>query len=99
MMRCYDEGFGKALLSQILGVQDGLSSERAYMFRALPLGVMRGLRDALKGDLTGLGRITAILAGLGVTATGYVVGVIHTRLTSQGGVDHQAKTVRQNIVR
>jgi hypothetical protein len=38
----------------------------------LPAGVARGLRDALRGDRYGLGRSAAIVAGLTVTATGFL---------------------------
>lgn len=75
LSRCYAEGLSKALVARIAGAGDGLSSERAYTFRTLPRGVVRGLADALlRADVGGLGRAVAIIAGLLVTTTGYVVG-------------------------
>ncbi len=44
--RCWAEGRSKALLTGLVGRQDGLSSERTYATRTLPLGVLHGLRDA-----------------------------------------------------
>ena len=36
-----------------VGATDGLATERGYTFKTLPLGVLRGLRDALRGDPAG----------------------------------------------
>ena len=46
--RCWAEGRSKALLTDLVGSGDGLSSERTYATRTLPLGVLHGLRDALQ---------------------------------------------------
>jgi glycosyltransferase involved in cell wall biosynthesis len=73
--RCYAEGLSKALVTQFVGAGDGLASERDYVLRALPRGVLRGLAGALLGrDLAGLGRAGAIVAGLTITTAGYVAG-------------------------
>jgi GT2 family glycosyltransferase len=73
--RCYAEGLSKALIARLVGARDGLASESAYTVRILPTGVLYGLRDVvLRGDLHGLQRALAIVAGLVVTATGYTVG-------------------------
>ena len=74
--RCFAEGFSKALISQFVGVNDGLSSERSYATKTLPLGVLRGLGDLLQGDLSGVSRAFCIVAGLFITATGYANGVL-----------------------
>ena len=72
--RCYSEGLSKARVAQLAGTQDGLASERSYAMRTLPAGVLRGLRDAGRGDRAGLVRAAAIVAGLVVTAAGYLSG-------------------------
>lgn len=73
--RCYAEGLSKALVSRLVGAQNGLSSERSYTFNALPRGVLRGLKDAfVHGRWHGLGRAGAIIIGLGFTTAGYIVG-------------------------
>lgn len=79
--RCWLEGRMKALLSQTAGPADGLASELTYTLKTLPSGVLHGLRDALRGDFSGLQRAGAIVAGLVITAAGYLQG----RLTSQRG--------------
>ena len=87
LSRCYSEGLSKALVAQVAGSRDGLSSERAYALKTLPSGVVRGLRDALVGgDSTGLGRAARIMAGFAVTASGYAVGRLRTPEASLGSL-------------
>jgi len=75
--RCYAEGLSKAAVSDRAGSRDGLASERAYALRTLPSGVLRGLADTLTlRDIAGVVRGFAIVAGLLVTATGYLVGTL-----------------------
>ena len=74
--RCYGEGISKALVRQFVGGRDGLASERVYTLQTLPRGVGRGLVDTLRGDLHGLLRAGAIVAGLAITTAGFVRGTI-----------------------
>ncbi|GHO83177.1 glycosyltransferase family 2 protein [Dictyobacter formicarum] len=74
-LRCYSEGLSKAIVTQSTGTRDGLASERAYMFRTLPIGVLRGFSDGLfRLDFAGWARAGAIIAGLSITVWGYVIG-------------------------
>ncbi len=77
--RCYAEGLSKALVTASVGTRDGLSAERHYTTRTLPLGVARGLRDFLRGDVSGLSRAGAITTGVSCTVAGYVVGSVTRR--------------------
>ena len=77
--RCYAEGLSKALVARCAGAGDALASEWAYTLRTLPLGVLRGLSRALRGDLWGLGRAAAIVTGLTITTVGYGIGVLRSR--------------------
>ncbi len=72
--RCYAEGLSKALVTANVGSRDGLSSERRYTTRTLPIGVARGFADFSRGDISGLGRAGAIASGLGSTVAGFVAG-------------------------
>ncbi len=72
--RCLAEGRSKAMVADAAGTRDGLSSERRYVLRVLPGGVLRGLGDAARGDVAGLQRAGAIVAGVTLTAAGYLVG-------------------------
>jgi glycosyltransferase involved in cell wall biosynthesis len=70
--RCRAEGRSKAVLSGMVGTDDGLSSERSYVRRTLPLGVLRDLAAVFKGDLSGPGRAAMIFVGLAATTTDYL---------------------------
>ncbi|MFG2054497.1 glycosyltransferase [Micromonospora sp. NPDC048930] len=70
--RCFSEGRSKAVVARLVGSDAGLATERTYTRRTLPAGVRRGLRQARAGDRAGLLRSGAIVAGLLVTAAGYV---------------------------
>lgn len=78
--RCYSEGLSKAVVSQLVGSADALGSERTYVAHTLPIGVVRGVVDAVArrgGGTTraaAVGRSVFILLGLAVTVLGYVVG-------------------------
>jgi len=71
--RCYAEGISKAMVTANVGSGDGLSSERSYVTRTLPLGVARGLAGLLRGRPAGLGRAGAIIAGLSATTFGFLL--------------------------
>jgi glycosyltransferase involved in cell wall biosynthesis/GT2 family glycosyltransferase len=70
--RCRGEGRSKAVLAGLVGSQSGLEAERSYARRTLPAGVLRGIGDAARGDLSGLARAAAIVTGLLTTTAGYL---------------------------
>jgi glucosyl-dolichyl phosphate glucuronosyltransferase len=72
--RCFAEGVSKAQVTASVGVSDGLSAERRYASRTLPRGVARGVADAVRGDVWGLARAGAIIAGLVAAGLGYLQG-------------------------
>jgi glucosyl-dolichyl phosphate glucuronosyltransferase len=76
--RCRVEGDSKAHLVELAGSRSGLASERRYVVLTLPLGVARGIGEALRGRLDGAGRAGAIIVGFALTAVSY----LHGRLTS-----------------
>jgi GT2 family glycosyltransferase len=81
--RCLHEGTGKASLAALVGQDDALSAETAYVRRVLPRGVVAGVGGFLAGrDAYGLLRAGAIVVGLAVTACGYAVGYAAARLGS-----------------
>jgi GT2 family glycosyltransferase len=83
--RCYAEGLSKAAIASTVGAADSLSSEREYVQRTLPRGVIRGLGDTLRhGHAGGLGRALAIVAGLALTVAGYARGRLFAGRQSAG---------------
>jgi glucosyl-dolichyl phosphate glucuronosyltransferase len=73
--RCFSEGISGAALTRRAGSGAALSSERHYVFSTLPRGVLDGLGDGFRGDTGGFARAAMILAGLSVTAAGFVLGL------------------------
>jgi GT2 family glycosyltransferase len=74
MVRCFNEGRGKAGLAALNGVGTSMSEERGYASRVLPQAVARELRDALRGEGWGALRGAAIVAGAGTAAAGFAAG-------------------------
>jgi Glycosyl transferase family 2 len=72
MSRCFLQGWGKAAMAHMDGFDESTSLERYYAVRILPAGVGRGLADAVRGDVSGLGRSGAIVAAFSVTVAGYL---------------------------
>jgi glucosyl-dolichyl phosphate glucuronosyltransferase len=72
--RCYGEGISKALISRFVGQKDGTQSEWTYTLNVLPRGVLKGFTDLLSGDFAGIQRAFAIVVGLLITTSGFLVG-------------------------
>jgi glycosyltransferase involved in cell wall biosynthesis len=74
--RCWGEGQSKSAMVDDVGSGEGLSSERSYATRTLPLGVLRHARRAPR-------RSGAIVVGLAVTTASYAVGTVRARRASR----------------
>jgi GT2 family glycosyltransferase len=77
--RCRAEGRSKALVSTLAGAGAALETERSYVSRTLPRGVLRGLRDLVTGDPAGAARAWAIVEGTALTAGSYGLARLRTR--------------------
>jgi glucosyl-dolichyl phosphate glucuronosyltransferase len=77
LSRCYAEGISKAQVTANVGSGDGLSNERSYVTRTLPLGVLKGIADVFRGQPSGFCRASAIIAGLGTTAVGFIAAKLN----------------------
>lgn len=82
--RCYWEGVSKAVVAEGVGTGDALESERAYTVKVLPLAVLRGFAEAIRGDLDGARRAGSVLVGLGMTALGFARGLVNRKFRSVG---------------
>lgn len=104
LSRCYFEGGSKAVLSQLVGAEEGLAAERRYTREILPRGVHRSLRDfAVHGEVAGLARAGLIVGGLAAAAAGYGAGQLApTRAARKrdwnGGVLGWRRSVARNHV-
>jgi glucosyl-dolichyl phosphate glucuronosyltransferase len=80
--RCRGEGGSKAILTALVGSDSGLEAERSYVRRTLPLGFLRGLGQALRGEPSGAARSAMLVVGLLATTRGYLAaGPQRRRLT------------------
>jgi glycosyltransferase involved in cell wall biosynthesis/GT2 family glycosyltransferase len=70
--RCRGEGRSKAILAALVGSDAGLSEERSYVRRTLPLGFLRGLGDGFRGRFGGIERAAMLVGGLLWTTRGYL---------------------------
>ncbi len=93
--RCFFEGKSKALVSRLVGASDGLSAERKHTMTVLPSGIWLGLRDAFRGDVTGLGRAFAIMLGLTVTAGSYLASSVRLEIN---GLTEKAQAILAYLV-
>lgn len=72
LRRCRLEGMSKANLVDLVG-NDGTSTERSYVRRTLPRGVVRGIMDlCIRGDVSGMKRSIAIACGLWTTTRAFI---------------------------
>jgi glucosyl-dolichyl phosphate glucuronosyltransferase len=78
--RCRAEGRSKALVSTLAGADAALETERTYVRRTLPRGVLRGLRGLVTGDVAGAARAWAIVEGTALTAGSYALARLRRRL-------------------
>jgi glucosyl-dolichyl phosphate glucuronosyltransferase len=70
--RCFAEGVSKARLARVVGPGPGLSTERSYVARTLPSGIVRHVTSSVaRFEPAGITRAGAIAAGLAITAAGY----------------------------
>jgi glycosyltransferase involved in cell wall biosynthesis len=72
--RCFHEGWGKAALAALNGMANSISAERRYTRHVLPAAVFRGLKEAIRGDMSGAFRCFAIVVGFGVVVAGFLLG-------------------------
>ncbi|MGY2078729.1 glycosyltransferase family 2 protein [Modestobacter sp. SYSU DS0657] len=77
--RCRGEGRSKAVVSRLAGQDAALQSERGYVVRTLPRGVLRGLADVLRGDPSGAARAWTIVEGTALTAGSYALARLRAR--------------------
>jgi glucosyl-dolichyl phosphate glucuronosyltransferase len=90
--RCWAEGLSKALVTESVGNEQGLLSERTYTTRTLPRGVLAGFVDAISGDVSGVLRAGTIVAGLVITTAGFVRGLLTRRGTVPRRVLKKSRT-------
>jgi GT2 family glycosyltransferase len=79
--RCWAEGLSKAAVSSLVGSRSGLSSERRHLLRAMPREVAASLRTLPRRPREAVTKITLILVGGAIAASGLVRGHLAVRRT------------------
>lgn len=72
--RCFNEGWGKAALAVLNGMNESISTERRYTRYVLPTALVRGLRETSKGRVSGGLRSLAIIGGFATVMIGFLAG-------------------------
>lgn len=72
LQRCAAEGRSKALVSEMVGVQDALASERRYVTRTLPVGMLGRLGRSVRLDHTGVSQAVTLGTGALVVGLNYL---------------------------
>ena len=91
--RCFYEGRSKAVLTDLVGTEDGLSAERRYVLEALSGGLARHSRAVTKGDVWGAARAATLVMGLAVTTSGFAVGRFSSRRKASSKPAPESETV------
>ena len=89
--RCHAEGISKAVVARLASSQAALETERQYVRRVLPAGVLRGAWAALRGEPAGLKRSGAILLGLAATTFGYLQGLPAAKATAAAAGEREIR--------
>ena len=79
LRRCYAEGVSKARVARSVGKGAALQSERTYITRTVPLGVVRSVRGGQAGSF---GRAGMMIAGCATAGVGYLRGLASPRQPS-----------------
>ena len=82
--RCYSEGLSKALVSNSVGQQNALASERRYVTRVLPMAMIRAAFGGIRGEAAAPARVGALISGLGLAIVGYISGLFQLRKAGAG---------------
>ena len=97
--RCYAEGISKALVSYCVGSQDSLSTESSYVSHVLLAGVFRNLAAGFhKRRSADLARAGAIIGGLALTASGYLIGRFSIRYSHSKQYQNIRTSLREKVI-
>jgi GT2 family glycosyltransferase len=81
--KCYFANQGKVEVFANMQEAASLGAERAFVTRALTAGVLAEIRHVIRGDLYGLARIGAMIAGIVLAGLGHLSGRLHLRRSRQ----------------
>ena len=77
--RCFFVNRGKAAALQQMGEAGSTAADRTFVLGALASSARAALRDARRGDVSGVARFAALFAGVALAALGFSVGQFELR--------------------
>jgi glucosyl-dolichyl phosphate glucuronosyltransferase len=80
--RCFWANRDKVAIMRGLGGAANLKADRRFVLRTLSVGVGRSVRELLGGDIGGLQRALAIIAGVAISGIAYATGVVDWNLAA-----------------
>jgi cellulose synthase/poly-beta-1,6-N-acetylglucosamine synthase-like glycosyltransferase len=83
--RCYFVNQGKVEAFAHMGEAAGLGAEMAFVTHVVPTGVLGEILCVIKGDLYGLARIGAMIAGVALAGIGNLSGRLSLHRSRRGG--------------
>jgi glycosyltransferase involved in cell wall biosynthesis len=78
--RCYFVNQGKVEAFANMRDASSLGAEMAFVARTLTTGVLAEIRRVIRGDLYGLARVGAMIAGIALAGLGHLSGALRLRL-------------------
>ena len=86
--KCYTANQGKVEVFVNMREAASLSAELTFVIRTLTLGVLAEIRQVIRGDMFGLARVGAMIAGITLAGFGHLSGRLRLRW-SRRGTGHQ----------
>jgi len=77
--RCYFVNQAKVQVFANMQEASSLGAELAFVTRTLTMGVLAEIRDIIRGDLYGLARVGAMIAGIALAGLGHLSGKLRFR--------------------
>jgi GT2 family glycosyltransferase len=81
--RCFWANRDKVAIMRGLGGAANLKADRRFVLRTLSVGVGKGLRELLGGDIGGLQRAVSIIAGVAISGIAYATGVVDWNIAAR----------------
>ena len=82
--KCYFANQGKVEVFDNMQEAASLRAELTFVGRALTSGVLAEIRHVIRGDVYGLARVSAMMAGIGFAGLGHLSGKSHRRTGRTG---------------
>jgi len=94
--RCLAAGRGKVSVMKELGDAATMSADRRFLARSLTSGVLRYMREFIRGDAGGVERAACLVAGLGLSSVAYLLGLVEWHAASLRGRDRAGQQSQQS---